>query len=86
MVELVNAQAVPIQKEADRKILKLQRKLAVALKQLQDKYTRAGKLDEALAIRDWIRTLPLVDGNVPPDPGSLSTTTTQTSARCSTFE
>lgn len=44
-----------IQKEADQKIAANQEALTKALQDLQDKYTKAGKLDEAVAIRDYLR-------------------------------
>ena len=46
-----------IQNEADQKIRERRQKLIEELKPLQDKYTREAKLDEAVAIRDLIRTL-----------------------------
>ena len=46
-----------IQKEADQQVRARRQKLIEELKPLQDKYTREAKLDEAVAIRDLIRTL-----------------------------
>ena len=46
-----------IQKDADAKIAARQDALVRALQDLQEKYTKAGKLDEAIAIRDAIRAL-----------------------------
>jgi hypothetical protein len=44
-----------IEKEADQKVAARQDALMKALQDLQDKYTKDGKLDEAVAIRDYIR-------------------------------
>jgi hypothetical protein len=44
-----------IQQEADKKIEARRADLVKALQVLQDQYTKAGKLDEAVAIRDYIR-------------------------------
>lgn len=51
-----------IQKRANCEIGKLRVSLRQRLKDLQDKYTRESKLDEAVAIRDQIRAL-----QIPPD-------------------
>src|SRR6185436_15804587 len=51
-----------IQKRANCEIRKLRVVLRQRLKELQDKYTREAKLDEAVAIRDQIRAL-----QIPPD-------------------
>jgi ElaB/YqjD/DUF883 family membrane-anchored ribosome-binding protein len=48
------------------------RQLVEALKPLQESYARAGKLDEALAIRDRIRQMRVRLLNVRPDPGTLA--------------
>ncbi len=60
-----------IQHEAGQKIRERRQKLIEELKPLQDKYTREGKLDQAVAIRDLIRTLKEPVENVSPDPGVL---------------
>lgn len=44
-----------IQKEADAKIAARREAAIKALEALQDQYTKAGKLDEAVAIRDYLR-------------------------------
>jgi hypothetical protein len=59
-------------KEAHGKIRELRRKLAAALKKAQDRYTRAAKLDEAVAVRDAIRALKEGARNALPDPGTVS--------------
>jgi hypothetical protein len=61
----------PIQKEAQRKIRKLTLPLIASLKKSQDDYTREAKLDEAVAIRNWVRHLQQLAGNVIPNPGTL---------------
>ena len=51
-----------IQAEADKKVEARREALAKYMQDLQDRYTKAGKLDEAVAIRDYIRAgLPGVD-------------------------
>ena len=49
--------AKPIRREAGRKIRELQVPLLATLKQMQDRYTRDAKLDEAVAIRYYRRML-----------------------------
>ena len=44
-----------IQDEADRKIDERRAAAVKALQNLQDEYTKAGKLDEAQLIRDYLR-------------------------------
>lgn len=44
-----------IRAEADRKIDERREALVKALQNLQEQYTKAGKLDEAIAIRDYLR-------------------------------
>ena len=75
IVERMNIEAELIQKEAELRILQKKYEAAKVLRVLQDKYTREGKLDEAVAIRDRIRDL--LDQSLPanatvlPDPGRL---------------
>lgn len=45
-----------IQKEADQKVAARRAELVKALEDLQAQYTKAGKLDDALAIREYLRT------------------------------
>ena len=61
----------PIQKEAQQKTRKLLMPLIGSLKRIQDEYTREAKLDEAVAIRNWIRYLQQLTDNVLPNPGTL---------------
>jgi hypothetical protein len=52
-----------IQREADQKIQARREALVKAFEALQEEYTKAGKLDEAIAIRNYLRAgLPGVDG------------------------
>lgn len=57
--------------EAERRIALERRALAKRLKVLQDQYTRAAKLDEAVAIRDYIRTLSLENVDAEPAPPNV---------------
>ena len=67
-----DAEIAAIQKKADEEKRVRREKTITALQELQDKYTREAKLDEAVAIRDRIRRLKLADVQVYRDPGSLS--------------
>jgi hypothetical protein len=44
-----------IEAEIDQKIAARREALVKSLEALQDQYTKAGKLDEAVAIRDYLR-------------------------------
>ncbi len=55
--EKFDADREAIQQEADRKVEARQADLVKSLQALQDQYAKAGKLDEAVAIRDYIRAL-----------------------------
>jgi hypothetical protein len=55
--ERAEAEAAAHQLEATRELTPLLRKLFDTLRGLQEAYTRAGKLDEALAIRSRVRQL-----------------------------
>lgn len=57
LIAAFDEDAEAIRFEAERKIGLERRELAKRLKTLQDQYTRAAKLDEAVAIRDYIRAL-----------------------------
>lgn len=46
-----------IQKEADAKVVARHEALVKSLEALQTEYTKAGKLDEAVAVRDYLRTM-----------------------------
>jgi hypothetical protein len=61
----------PIQQEARRKIRQLQVPLIASLKEAQDRYTRDAKLDEAVAIRDYLRALLESRFQTLRDPGML---------------
>jgi hypothetical protein len=63
--------------EAERKVALEKRELVKKLKELQDKYTRAALLDEAVAIRDKIRSLNESSHPSQPDPGNMSGCTNQ---------
>lgn len=56
------------QAKADAELALVRQKLLPRLKALQDKYCRAAKLDEALAVRETIWSLM----GIQPDPGTLS--------------
>jgi hypothetical protein len=59
-------------KEASRKTNTLRRATIQALTPLKDALTRAGRLDEAIAVRDCIRALMEGGLKIEPDPGSLA--------------
>ena len=52
-----NAERDAIQADANRKVAARHDELIKQLEALQDKYSKAGKLDEALAIRDYLRAI-----------------------------
>lgn len=55
LIESFKADSKAIREEADRKIDERREAVVKALQSLQEQYTKAGKLDEALAIRDYLR-------------------------------
>jgi beta-lactamase regulating signal transducer with metallopeptidase domain len=55
LLKKFNADRDVIQQEADKKIEARRADLVKQLQVLQDQYTKAGKLDEAVAIRDYIK-------------------------------
>ncbi len=61
-----------IRQKAEDEVATRGEALAIALKTLQDQYTREAKLDEAVAIRDLIRKLKAARINLQADPGNLS--------------
>lgn len=67
IVDKLTKQRQAIYREAEAKLAPLQREAARRLRLLQDRYTRAAKLDEALAIRAKIREVL----GVRKDPGAL---------------
>ena len=62
-----------IQKRADEEVRGPLVKCVEALQKLQDAYTRAGKLDEALAIRERVRELTVEMVGAQPEPDTLTT-------------
>jgi hypothetical protein len=64
-------EAARVQDEAERQVRQRQRRLLEQLQPLQDAYARAGRLDEALAIRDRVRQLSRTLADVRIDPGYL---------------
>ncbi|HUG91740.1 MAG TPA: LCCL domain-containing protein [Planctomycetaceae bacterium] len=71
VLQAYREQAGTIQQEANRKISVHRRQAIADLREIQDRLTRDGKLDEAVAVRDLIRSLSPQPANVQPDPGSL---------------
>lgn len=67
VVEEYQRAARTVQVKAEAELKPFQEKAIQRLKTLQDQYTRAAKLDQALAVRDAIRVL----RNILPDPGVL---------------
>jgi hypothetical protein len=65
-------EVVEIQKNAEAEAIKLQDRAAAELKKLQDHFCREAKLDEAVAIRDFIRSLRDGVSNALPDPGYVN--------------
>ena len=56
LVEAFEKDRQAIHEEAERKLDLRREELVKALEALQEQYTKAGKLDEAVAIRDYLRT------------------------------
>ena len=67
VVEEFEGRARKIRAKAESEIDKLRDEALLKLKPLQDRFTKEGKLDEALAIRGQVRRL----NRVQPDPGVL---------------
>jgi hypothetical protein len=55
LVESFNKDRVAIEAEVAQKIAARREAAVKALEALQEQYTKAGKLDEAVAIRDYLR-------------------------------
>jgi beta-lactamase regulating signal transducer with metallopeptidase domain len=55
LLEVFDTEQKAIQAEADQKVAARREAVVKALEALQDKYARAGQLDEAVAIRDYLR-------------------------------
>lgn len=72
LTDRFQAESAAIKKAANRRIAALRRETIEQLKPLQDDYTRNAQLDEAVAIRDCIRSLKEPPMNVLPDPGSVN--------------
>jgi hypothetical protein len=56
-IKKYETQRSSIQQEADKKVEAERTALIKSLTALQEQYTKAGKLDEAIAIRDYIKVL-----------------------------
>ena len=72
LLEAHEKEAVDIRRKAELEISNRRDKTIKALKQLQDKYTKDAKLDEAVAIRDKIRKLAVSHLRPARNPGNLS--------------
>ncbi|MEX1097520.1 MAG: LCCL domain-containing protein [Planctomycetales bacterium] len=73
VLDVYRQQAGAIQRDANRKIAVHRRQTVADLKAIQVRLTRDGQLDEAVAVRDLVRSLSAPrPTNVQPDPGSLS--------------
>ena len=55
LIQGFEADREAIQKEVDQKIQARREAVIKELERLQDQYAKAGKLDEAVAIRDYLR-------------------------------
>ena len=55
LVETFNTDRLAIQQEGEKRIVERREALVKALQDLQEQYTKAGKLDEAVAIRNYLR-------------------------------
>ena len=71
VMQAYRQQADAIQQDANRKIAVHRRRAISDLRDIQDRLTRDGQLDEAVAVRDLIRSLSVPPANVLPDPGTL---------------
>ena len=81
-----DAAAAKAEQAATRELAPLVRELVDTLRGLQERYTREGKLDEALAIRARVRQLRSDLLGVRPDPGSLTEFTATDAGRVVLFE
>jgi hypothetical protein len=61
-------------KEAERHADRLRDKATIELKKLQDLFCKEGKLEEAVAIRDMIKSIRQGISDVLPDPGTVAST------------
>jgi hypothetical protein len=55
LIDAFQAERETILQEADRRVTERRDATIKALQDLQEQYTKAGKLDEAVAIRDYLR-------------------------------
>ena len=55
LLEAFDAERRAIQEDADRKLQERRDAVVKSLQDLQDQYTKAGRLDEAVAIRDFLK-------------------------------
>jgi hypothetical protein len=72
VVEAFDKEVAEVQKRTEERVKKAAKRGSDQLKILQDKYCKDGKLDEAVAIRDVRRLLPLGLVKVEPNPGILN--------------
>jgi hypothetical protein len=66
-----NQQVADLEQQSEERMRTLLSELLTTLKPLQNKYLRAGKLDEALAVRERVRQLRPCTGEVRTDSGYL---------------
>lgn len=66
------AETAAVQLEVTREVTPLAKHLVEQLRAMQEKYARAGKLDEALAVRARLRQIRADLLGVQPDPGNLT--------------
>lgn len=78
ILDAYNAQAKEIRRKSNAEIRQRREILIQKLQSLQDDYTRAAKLDEAVAIRDRLRRLRALQFNARLNPGNLVTYGTKT--------
>jgi hypothetical protein len=67
----LSSEVAQIEKRAAEEIQAAQQRCLDELQKLQESYTKAGKLDEAVAIRDTIRAMKEAGNKALPDPGDL---------------
>jgi hypothetical protein len=75
VLKQIEQEAAEIEKKLEADIVKLREKKIVELQKVQDAYCRDAKLDEAVAVRDFIRALKAgrdeVPGGLPPAVGEV---------------
>jgi hypothetical protein len=77
LIDEYDKESKALKEKAEQEIKEKREKLIERLKQLQDTYTRAGKLEEAVAIRDTIKRMKQGALDIKPDPGTLGAYRTQ---------